>query len=149
MTEAQIKQNAEAWVKPLIGAEKGGYNENSVSISLMKNTFLAGAHSRDEEIDKLKELLTLRKQLYGAAIKELDRLRSPWISVKDSLPEEPFSVGSNRSKEVYVRTAKGCNYIASYNFIRKDWIIVKDGYVQLTNDNVIKWMPIPQIEKGE
>lgn len=134
ITEEQIRQNAEAYAKTFFN--------DAYMIGRVSHAYEVGAHSRDEEIEELKELLTLRKQLYGAAIKELNRLSNPWISVKDRLPEEPFSVGSNRSKEVYVRTAKGCNYIASYNFNRKDWTIVKDGYVELTNDNVIKWMPI-------
>lgn len=96
MTDEQIKQNAEDWVKPLIGEQDGKYNENDVSLSLMKNAFIAGAHSRDEEIEVLEHQLNNTSINLKIARKELDQLRNPWISVDDGLPEKIKNKGVSK-----------------------------------------------------
>lgn len=67
MTEEQIKQNAEKYAlkKTLISTD---------SFHGMVENYLAGAHSRDEEIKELKtELESIRKGFYerGDKLKEL------------------------------------------------------------------------------
>lgn len=86
MTEEQIEQNARAYYNHLQEME---------ILSYAPRDFIAGAHSRDEEIVGLRrcihefevanKLLTHDKRNLQH---ELDRLRHPWISVEDRLPEE-------------------------------------------------------------
>lgn len=78
MTEEQIKQNACEYASIGRGAFQT-YEE----YAQLRDAFIAGAHSRDEEIERLKEIRD--EYLYGfkKADKELQNLRNPWISVKD------------------------------------------------------------------
>ena len=62
MTDEQTKQNAEEYAKKIY--------PYTVGKAAAIRDFIAGAHSRDEEV------------------KELDQLRNPWISVEERLPEK-------------------------------------------------------------
>ena len=136
MTEEQIKQNAEEWVKSLISEEDGGYNENDVSLFLIKNAFIAGAHSRDEEIERIKNEAAAIMDEACALKTELDKLRNPWISVEERLPK----VG----EFVFVSLANGyvCRGVL-YDDVEEIWYVDEYGIVDVTH-----WMPIPELKKG-
>jgi hypothetical protein len=146
MTDEQIKQNAEEWVKPLISEEDDGYNENDVSLSLIKNAYIAGAHSRDEEINHLEEcyeelaeiandLQTEKQTLMIENVK----LRNPWISVEERLPEEdPDDKGY--SVEVIGLFTDG-SISECFCSIEEDiWF-----FEGLTCDKPTHWMPMPKV----
>lgn len=96
----EIKQNA-------LKAEKehGNFNYQYQGEAFNKG-YIAGAHSRDEEIKELKEEIESLKEQYnscfegfskrgtklGELMKENVKLNNPWISVEDRLPEKNCTV---------------------------------------------------------
>lgn len=133
MTDEQIKQNAEEWVKPLIGAEDGGYSENSVSIALMKNAFIEGAHSRDKEIEELKNEASAIMDEASALKIQLDKLRNPWISVKDRLPETGADI-------IYLMNSGTPGRYERYRKFDAEWFRMNVRHWQYAND--------PELKKG-
>lgn len=60
--------------------------------------------------------------------------QSPWISVKERLPEE--------NKEYLVVLDNRVVYVAQYNKNNKSWLIYGTGYTY----NVVAYMPIPSCD---
>lgn len=60
--------------------------------------------------------------------------QSPWISVKERLPEE--------NKEYLVVLDNRVVYVAQYNKNNKSWLIYGTGYTY----NVVAYMPIPSFD---
>lgn len=129
MTEEQIKQNA-------LKAEKehGNFNYQYQGEAFNKS-YLAGAHSRDEEVDKLKRLY---EEVLHKYYETECKLRNPWISVEKRLPEE--------GKLVFVRTVVGSYSVGQH--IYPQWYIT--GIPSAHNlVSVTHWMPIPELKKEE
>lgn len=61
--------------------------------------------------------------------------QSPWISVKERLPEE--------NKEYLVVLDNRVVYVAQYNKNNKSWLIFGTGYTY----NVVAYMPIPSFDE--
>lgn len=61
--------------------------------------------------------------------------QSPWISVKERLPEE--------NKEYLVVLDNRVIYVAQYNKNNKSWLIYGTGYTY----NVVAYMPIPSFDE--
>ena len=61
--------------------------------------------------------------------------QSPWISVKERLPEE--------NKEYLVVLDNRVVYVAQYNKNNKSWLIYGTGYTY----NVVAYMPIPSSDE--
>lgn len=61
--------------------------------------------------------------------------QSPWISVKERLPEE--------NKEYLVVLDNRVVYVAQYNKNNKSWLIYGTGYTY----NVVAYMPIPSLDE--
>lgn len=87
MTEEQIKQNAEEYAlkKTLVSTD---------SFHGMVESYLAGAHSMLEEVKHLARIATIYKVDAQDTVAEcerlhdiIDKLRNPWISVEEKLPE--------------------------------------------------------------
>ena len=75
MTEEQIKQNAEVYAEERCIR----YNEQ---YGACYDAYIAGAHSRDEEVEQLRRALFSAQQ----AMAELAQMaRNTWISVKERL----------------------------------------------------------------
>lgn len=149
MTDEQIKQNAEEYILPLKGLP--GADENITFIAAIREAHIAGAHSCNEEIKELQtELESLRKGFYerGDKLKMLmlenNKLRNPWISVEDRLPEESKKYKGWLSDTVFVVTNKDDGTSARYDHATKTWCPAK-----ILQGSITHWMPIPQIEKGE
>lgn len=60
--------------------------------------------------------------------------QSPWVSVKERLPEE--------NKEYLVVLDNRVVYVAQYNKNNKSWLIYGTGYTY----NVVAYMPIPSFD---
>lgn len=141
MNEEQIKQNANEYATKHEACHGGFPN--------FRNAFLAGAHSRDEEIAELKERLKFADDSIADADKwiakykldianleaKLEQLRNPWISVEDMLPEEHSRV-----------LIMFCNGTVTYN----DYIGVGDiNYMKAHSKTITHWMPIPALNPAE
>lgn len=85
------------------------------------------AGSRDAVLD-----VTERTFIAGA---EWQSKQSPWISVKERLPEE--------NKEYLVVLDNRVVYVAQYNKNNKSWLIYGTGYTY----NVVAYMPIPSFDE--
>lgn len=153
MTEEQIKQNAEAYAIENYGEyDEHDYTDHSGSNMchvVSEKAFIAGAHSRDEEIKELKERLKFADESIADADKwiakyklELYKLRNPWIRVNDKLPEEdPDDKGY--SVEVLGLFPDGNTSKCFCSIEEGIWLI--EG---LTCDKPTHWTPIPQLKKG-
>ena len=131
MTEQEIIQNAEKYACP----------ENSSIFNLEKERvmthFIAGAHSRDEEVEGLKKKLediTILKDFFASSLdiydkdnrelqNELKIYRNQWISVNERLPKKKD--GKVRSDVVLVTLGQSWT-VAEYHFGDKRWINLLD-----------------------
>lgn len=79
----------------------------------------------------------MHKQSYESFISgaEWQSKQSPWISVKERLPEE--------NKEYLVVLDNRVVYVAQYNNNNKSWLIYGTGYTY----NVVAYMPIPSFDE--
>lgn len=145
MTEQEIIQNA----------EKYACHENSslfnIEKELVMTHFIAGAHSRHEEINLLIDAFQSEQEQSLEHIielkKELNKLRNSWISVKERLPKQKD--GKIRSDVVLVTIGQYWT-MAEYHFGDKRWInlidkreIIEPEYWQEVN------LPEEVLEKGE
>lgn len=143
MTDEQIKQNAEAYADV--------FGRHMVDYYGVKDAYIAGAHSRDEEINKLQEenlhmesLLSMHRKMTGEYELKLQKLRNPWISVKDRLPEEEMN---NISIPVAAITNEGYWFKGQYDYDNKEWFFSEDpDHLEFeTGEFVTYWMSIPNI----
>lgn len=149
MTEEQIKQNAEAYAEQHAVRIDGGGYEEEYDYKEQENAYIAGAHSRDEEIEELKKKLediTKLKNCFASSLDIYDRdnkelqdelklLRDPWISVEDRLPEKSVGYFSPWVLCRYKRGSRICYHVGMYDYEFDDWSIA----------NVTHWMPIPEL----
>ena len=160
MANERIIQNAEKY------AEAKAKRVANFQLTPTIEDFIAGAHSRDEEIEFLRNSLSLATNMlrngndklladYMVQKIELDQLRNPWISVEDRLPDNGDIVfthsiikvegGGERHEEEQFLVQKFIgHWITDRMEQHRMGIIMYD-----TIDKVTHWMPIPQIEKGE
>lgn len=94
-------------------------------VNLEEDNYDAG--SRDAVFD-----VTERAFIAGV---EWQSKQSPWISVKERLPEE--------NKEYLVVLDNRVVYVAQYNKNNKSWLIYGTGYTY----NVVAYMPIPSFDE--
>ena len=146
MTDEQIKQKAEEYADALYDRKYQNelWRENY-------GAHIAGAHSRDEEIEKIKEgKCSLRRSLHrriSALVKEIDdledelkKLRNPWISVEERLPDigQKVITITNKGKLLLVARTTQPPHKEEGGWRWEHYI-----------GKVTHWMPIPQIKKGE
>lgn len=145
MTEQEIIQNARKYACP----------ENSslfnIEKELVMTHFIAGAHSRNSEINLLRDTLQSEQEQSQEHIielqKELNKLRNLWISVKERLPKQ--NDGKIRSDVVLVTLGQSWT-VAEYHFGDNRWInllgereTIEPKYWQEVN------LPEEALEKGE
>ena len=84
MTEEEIKQNAEVWAEEHKMRTDFGYGwPETYDTKQQADAYIAGAHSRDEEITRLSAEIEDDNYVISKLREELNRLRNPWISVED------------------------------------------------------------------
>ena len=142
MTEQQIKQNAEQYAlkKTLVSTD---------SFHGMVEDYIAGAHSRDEEIERIKNEATAIMDEACALTIELNKLRNPWISVEERLPEKYLDcdgVEHDCSDRVIVKLKdETCAHLAEYYYDTNEWLSLEVCSSTDYYENVTHWMPIPDI----
>lgn len=127
MTEEQIKQNAEAYAN-----KSRQYYLEVGCYEWICDAHEAGAHSLDEEIEQLKTAISSAQK----AMAELaEMVRNPWSSIE----KHPDDV----TKDYLLEYEDGSHIVAIWDsgmWMSKNLHPLKEP---------IRWMPIPQIEKGE
>ena len=143
MTDNKIEENAENWVSPMRKVPSC----DSDTIALVKSAYIYGAHSRDEEIEKMKKQLaamTRLKNSFAGGVdildndnkelqEELDKLRNPWISVKDRLPETGADI-------IYLMNSGTPGRDERYRKFDAEWFRMNVRHWQYAND--------PELKKG-
>lgn len=142
MTEEQIKHNAEQYANRY---EIRGTSDGEFRYMDKKDAYIAGAHSRDEEINLLRDTLQSEQEQSHEHIielqKELNLLQNPWISVEDMLPKE--------GQPLVVVNKSGNRYCCYYNASIEEFVTIDpDGNLWNVCD-VSHWMLIPELKKGE
>lgn len=125
MTEEQIRQNAEVYAKERCIR----YNEQ---YGVCYDAYITGAHSRDEEIEQLKNDY---HYMFCELANKVEQLRNPWISGES----HPTDV----TKDYLLEYEDGSHIVAMWDsgmWMSKDLHPLK---------NPKKWMPIPELKKGE
>jgi hypothetical protein len=135
MVNEEIKQNAEEYASHKLNWSRKRHNENPYLA--WKEGFEDGAHSRDEEIEMLQNQIEELSEQLKMNAENIQKLRNPWISVEERLPEE--------GKCVFVRTVAGSYSVGQY--IYPQWYITgipsAHGLVSIT-----QWMPILELRKS-
>lgn len=143
MSEEEIKQNAEAY------ASKNAYIPEVFGVEVssnkddLKQGYIAGAHSRDEEIEQLGKSY---HDMFLVLANKVEQLRNPWISVEERLPEEDTD---NISIPVVAITNNGYWFKGKYDYNNKDWFFSEDpDHLDFeVGEFVTHWMPIPELKK--
>ena len=163
MNEEQIYNAAKEWAAEHLDAIRGRQYMDDIA-----KVFSAGAHSRDEEVERLEErikvldmnlveqqlenqqlrndnkdleqALACAEDVVDAQKKELDQLRNPWISVEDRLPDigQKVITITNKGKLLLVARTTQPPHKEEGGW---RW----EHYV----GKVTHWMPIPELKKGE
>ena len=136
MTEEQIEQNAEEYSKKNYGIP---FEDNSsMNVEISEESYIAGAHSRDEEVKRLYNSLEHFRSI-------INNLRNPWISVEDEKPAE--------EKDVIFMLPDGLVYRGFRKVIGiRDRVFLR-GVPKGTNcymiSDVSHWMTISELKNGE
>ena len=117
-TKQTVEEAASAYLQKIL-------ESTDFEVNFEEDNYDAG--SRDAVFD-----VTERAFIAGA---EWQSKQSPWISVKERLPEE--------NKEYLVVLDNRVIYVAQYNKNNKSWLIYGTGYTY----NVVAYMPIPSFDE--
>ena len=168
MNAEQIRQKAEKYAI-------NGNTRGSLSLEILfqntRDAFIAGAHSRDEEITRLSAEIEDDNYVISKLREELNKLRNPWISVEDRLPKENcvvfVSLGEteylsahyrakskrfitvSKDKQTLVEVRKSSATYTTCGDCIKEERLYSEGQREDVTSLVTHWMPIPEIKKGE
>lgn len=132
MTDKQIRQNANDYVDAHLG--------DGIEYAKFK-AFIAGAHSRDEEINALHDLLDTYER-------ELDKLRNPWISVEERLPEDNKTVLVWFGGYYTVAVLRDNEWWNCTGYQTGGGWSALDKIPDIASSYITHWMPIPELLKG-
>lgn len=157
MTEEQIKQNAKKHASSPSSYKGTTYSD-------VYAAFIAGAHSRDEEIEEMKKQLaamTRFKNSFAGGVDildndnkelqdELNQLRNPWISVEDRLPEDGQQILEAYTLECTASGNKSINEEVLFSCYRGKFVC--DGKemnygIGKSKSTTHHWMPAPELPK--
>lgn len=150
MTEEQIKQNALAYATENYGEyDEHDYTDHSGSNmchAVSEEAFIAGAHSRDEEIGRMNTTIRLYANQIAQLRKEIEQLRNPWKDASVEKPPYDPDCDDETSVYVIVRQEQGNVLEAYYDYDNNDW---RDREHNWRLQDPTHWMPIPELKKGE
>lgn len=104
MTSEEIKQQAEEYasIRTLDSTE---------SFHEIVENYLEGAHSRDVEVEMLQNQIEELSEQLKMNAENIQRLRNPWISVEERLPEKKEGI----YKIVFYKDERGYIYTGYLN----------------------------------
>ena len=131
MTEEQIRQNAANYYEHIIN--------DDAQYRFACNCFVAGAHSRDKEVNDLENALANVNELCHQQRNKIYELRHPWISVDDRLLDigQKVITITNKGKMLLVARTTQSPHKEEGGWRWEHYI-----------GKVTHWMPIPEL-KGE
>lgn len=146
MTYEQIKQNAEEY------ADNMKEIRGELEWCATRDDYIAGAHSRDEEIGKLKKLYEEALHKYYEAE---CKLRNPWHKTNDDIPKEGVHYQMKDGEFLYGKPMllhiceddddSGDDYKGYFD--GKFWRYWdKPMSCDVVMGKVTHWMPIPELE---
>lgn len=106
--------------------------------------FIAGAHSRDEEIAYLTYRLNDTTEKLQTVIAERDNLCDPWISIEDEQPKE-FQYVYTHDKMLTEESID--NYKISQYLGSNRWAQADGEYETQFTGVIDYWMPIPELKR--
>lgn len=114
--------------------------------------YIAGAHSRDEEIKQLEQALAATEDVLDVKRKKLDQLHNPWVSVEERLPEESQIVfvhmqGGSFDSAIYTNGAFERSLQLKFGMKDEGYTII--SWEQRFKSNITHWMPIPTLNPAE
>jgi len=166
MTKKQIILNADVYANNI---DKGRSQHRYL---LIREAYIEGAYSRDEEVENLENALHSVNEYCHQLRNKVYELSNPWISVEKRLPEENcvvfvsldgteylsahFRVKSKRfvtvskDKQTLVEVRKSsATYSVCGDCIKEEPLYSKGEREDITS-LVTHWMPIlPKLKKGE
>lgn len=140
MNAEQIRQNAEKYTNSLRLSTENPPSDYHIGIY---DGYIAGAHSRDGEVENLENAMHSVNEYCHQLRNKLYQLRNSWISVEDRLPEEDKD-NNGYSVKVIGMFASGSISDCFCSLEEDIWFI--DIF---TCDKPTHWMPIPELKKGE
>lgn len=126
MTEKQITRLADEFADNV-----NKFAEDESVYYAAKDGFIAGANSRNHEIESLRKQVNEYKRESWCKDEKINSLKKPWISIK----EKP-----KKTDTYFVRTKEGCVDMAFYCKETDEWY---DG--KITDGTPILYMAIPGI----
>lgn len=139
MTDEQIKQKAEEYADSM--KEVRGELEWVAT----RDDFIAGAHSRDEEIEHLSQREQMLFDREVELIAENDKLRNLWVRVEERLPEK----GQSCFLANFDNRRCGYGKFCADDGILTRWERKEGGSTMIyCLHEVTHWMPIPKLEGG-
>lgn len=137
MTDEQIEQRAAEYAKEHYDIP---FEDNrTMNVIVSEESYIAGAHSRDEEIRQLHDVIND----YSDTI---EKLRNPWISVKERRPNYPESEYDIDNMYLVCREGGSIAFPAIFRRNGKWYIYDNMQVTEIIAPDY--WMPMP-LKKGE
>jgi hypothetical protein len=141
MTDKQIKQNADNYYEHIIN--------DVAQYRFACNCFVAGAHSRDKEVNDLEKALANVNELCHQQRNKIYELRHPWVKADERKPDlrkDANGFTDGISIEVLAKTEKGDYVTAWYSYQIDTWFMCLGEIAgeSVLPYKVVEWMKIPK-----
>lgn len=149
MTEEQMRHNAEEYanrVAPVVHPATG------IPLAVNQAAYrshIAGAHSRDKEVNDLEKALANVNELCHQQRNKIYELRHPWVKADERKPDlrkDANGFTDDISIEVLAKTEKGDYVTAWYSYQIDTWFMCLGEIAgeSVLPYKVVEWMKIPK-----
>ena len=149
MTEEQMRHNAEQYAEEHMVRTDGGGWEETYDDKEQEDAFIAGAHSRDKEVNDLEKALANVNELCHQQRNKIYELRHPWVKADERKPDKRKDANGftdGISIEVLAKTEKGDYVTAWYSYQIDTWFMCLGEIAgeSVLPYKVVEWMKIPK-----